>query len=47
MRLIDSVGSNQELMKANIESILRPPLPNDDLTKLKNIFRNVNSISGQ
>ena len=45
--VILSGTGNLDHMKANIESILRPPLPNDDLTKLKNIFRNVNSISGQ
>ncbi len=36
-----------EHMKANIDSILRPSLPESDVTKLKNIFRNVDSISGQ
>jgi aryl-alcohol dehydrogenase-like predicted oxidoreductase len=38
---------NLDHMKANIESILRPSLPENDLTKLKSIFKNVDSISGQ
>lgn len=36
-----------EHLKANIESFLRPPLPKDDVLKLKNIFQNVDSVSGQ
>ena len=34
-------------MKENIESILRPPLPEKDVIRLKEIFKNVDSISGQ
>ena len=45
--VILSGTGNLDHMKANIESILRPSLPENDLTKLKNIFRNVDSISGQ
>jgi len=45
--VILSGTGNLDHMKANIESILRPSLPENDLTKLKSIFRNVDSISGQ
>jgi L-galactose dehydrogenase len=34
-------------LKENIKSILRPPLPKDDLIKLMKIFKNVDTISGQ
>ncbi len=45
--VILSGTGNLDHMKANIESILRPSLPENDLTKLKSIFKNVDSISGQ
>jgi len=45
--VILSGTGNLDHMKANIESILRPSLPENDLTKLKSIFRDVDSISGQ
>lgn len=45
--VILSGTGNLDHIKANIESILRPSLPENDLTKLKSIFRNVDSISGQ
>ena len=45
--VILSGTGNLNHMKANIESILRPSLPESDLTKLKSIFKNVDSISGQ
>jgi len=45
--VILSGTGNLDHMKANLESILRPSLPENDLTKLKSIFRNVDSISGQ
>jgi len=38
---------NLNHLKDNIESILRPPLPEKDLIRLKKIFKNVDSISGQ
>ena len=38
---------NPSHLKDNIESILRPPLPEKDLIRLKKIFKNVDSISGQ
>ena len=36
-----------EHLKANIESFSRPSLPDEDLLKLKEIFQNVDSVSGQ
>jgi aryl-alcohol dehydrogenase-like predicted oxidoreductase len=36
-----------EHLKANIESFDSSPLPNEDILKLKNIFKNVDSVSGQ
>jgi len=36
-----------EHLKENFKSFSRPPLPQEDITKLKKIFRNVDSISGQ
>ena len=45
--VILSGTGNLDHMKANIESILRPSLPEKDVTKLKSIFKNVDSISGQ
>jgi L-galactose dehydrogenase len=36
-----------EHLKANIESFSRPSLPDEDLLRLKKIFQNVESISGQ
>ena len=38
---------NLDHMKANIESILRPSLPENDLIKIRSIFKNVDSVSGQ
>jgi len=38
---------NLSHLKDNLESILRPPLTEKDLIKLKKIFKNVDSISGQ
>jgi aryl-alcohol dehydrogenase-like predicted oxidoreductase len=45
--VILSGTGNIEHMKANIESILRPSLPEKHIVKLKGIFKNVDSISGQ
>ncbi|MFX1338969.1 MAG: aldo/keto reductase, partial [Promethearchaeota archaeon] len=36
-----------EHLRSNIESFSREPLPNEDLLKLKKIFHNVDSVSGQ
>ncbi|KKM72640.1 hypothetical protein LCGC14_1418510 [marine sediment metagenome] len=45
--VILSGTGNLNHMKANIESILKPPLPEKDVIRLKEIFREVDSISGQ
>lgn len=37
---------NPEHLKANIESFSRPPLPQDDLIRIRNLFQNVDSVSG-
>ncbi len=34
-------------LEANIESFSRPSLPQEDLVKLRNIFQNVDSVTGQ
>jgi len=44
--VIFSGTGNPDHLKANIESFTRPPLPGDDMMKLKDIFRNVDSVSG-
>lgn len=44
--VILSGTGNIDHLKANIESFSRPPLPDEDILKLKNIFRNVDSVSG-
>ena len=44
--ILSGTGKIQHL-KENLKSILRPPLPRDDLINLKKIFKNVDSISGQ
>ncbi|MFX1479748.1 MAG: aldo/keto reductase [Promethearchaeota archaeon] len=45
--VILSGTGNIDHLKQNIKSILRPPLPKDDLIKLMKIFKNVDTISGQ
>ena len=44
--VILSGTGNSEHLKANIASFARPPLPEADMAKLKNIFRRVDSVSG-
>ena len=44
--VILSGTGNPDHLKANIESFSRPPLPQEDLIRLKKIFQNVDSISG-
>jgi hypothetical protein len=34
-------------LKANIESFSRSTLPDDDILRIKKIFQNVDSVSGQ
>ena len=38
--------SNPDHLRANIESLSRPPLPELDLAKVKKIFKKVDSVSG-
>ncbi|MEE8414075.1 MAG: aldo/keto reductase [Dehalococcoidales bacterium] len=45
--VIFSGTGNPAHLEANIESFSRPPLPQEDLIKLKNIFRKVDSVTGQ
>ncbi|MFX1456499.1 MAG: aldo/keto reductase [Promethearchaeota archaeon] len=45
--VILSGTGNINHLTANIESILKPPLPENDMTKIRHLFRNVDSISGQ
>lgn len=45
--VILSGTGNIEHMKSNIEFFAQPPLPEDDMTRLKHIFRQVDSVSGQ
>ena len=45
--VILSGTGNVKHLEENLKSILRPPLPEEDLKNLKNIFKNVDSISGQ
>jgi L-galactose dehydrogenase len=44
--VILSGTGNAEHLKANIESFSLPPLPQEDLLRLKEIFRRVDSVSG-
>ena len=44
--VILSGTGNPEHLKANIESFFRPPLPQEDLMRLKSIFQRVDSVSG-
>jgi aryl-alcohol dehydrogenase-like predicted oxidoreductase len=44
--ILSGTGSKDHL-KQNIESFYRPPLPERDLRRIKEIFRNVDSITGQ
>ena len=45
--VILSGTGNLDHLKANIKSFSRLPLPQEDIDRLKKIFRNVDSISGQ
>lgn len=44
--VILSGTGNLEHLKANLESFSRPPLPQDDVLRLKRIFQRVDSVSG-
>jgi aryl-alcohol dehydrogenase-like predicted oxidoreductase len=45
--VILSGTGNPDHLKGNIESFSRPPLPQEDVVRLKHIFRRVDSVSGQ
>jgi aryl-alcohol dehydrogenase-like predicted oxidoreductase len=45
--VILSGTGNPDHLAANLESFSRPPLPEDDMKKLRDIFRNVDSVTGQ
>ncbi len=45
--VILSGTGNLDHLKANIKSLLRSPLPQEDLLKLKAIFKDVDSITGE
>lgn len=45
--VIFSGTGNLDHLKANIESFERPPLPQEDIIKLRHIFQNVDSVTGQ
>lgn len=45
--VILSGTGNPEHLKANLESFAQPPLPPQDMQRLRQIFRRVNSVSGQ
>jgi aryl-alcohol dehydrogenase-like predicted oxidoreductase len=38
--------SNPDHLRANIESLSRPPLPEQDVAKIKEVFKKVDSVSG-
>jgi len=45
--VILSGTGNLDHLKENIKAMQKPPLPKEDVIKLKEIFRNVDSITGQ
>ncbi len=45
--VIFSGTGNPAHLKANVESFTRPPLPPEDMKKLMNMFKDVDSVSGQ
>jgi aryl-alcohol dehydrogenase-like predicted oxidoreductase len=47
MHVILSGTGNSDHLAANIESFSRPPLPQDITNRLKKIFQNVDSVTGQ
>lgn len=46
IHVVLSGTSNPDHLKANIASLCRPPLPEDDVARLKSIFGKVDSVSG-
>jgi len=45
--VIFSGTGNPSHLETNIESFTQPPLPNEDILKLREIFQNVDSVTGQ
>ena len=45
--VILSGTGNPDHLATNLESFSRPPLPEDDMKKLKNLFKDVDSVTGQ
>jgi aryl-alcohol dehydrogenase-like predicted oxidoreductase len=46
VHVVLSGTSDQVHLRANIESLSRPPLPEEDVAKIKGIFEKVDSVSG-
>jgi aryl-alcohol dehydrogenase-like predicted oxidoreductase len=46
VHVVLSGTSNPDHLRANIESLSRPPLPEQDVAKIKEIFKKVDSVSG-
>jgi len=46
VHVVLSGTSNPDHLRANIESFSRPPLPEEDVAKIKEIFNKVDSVSG-
>ncbi len=46
VHVVLSGTSNPDHLRANIESLTRPPLPEEDVAKIKEIFKKVDSVSG-
>jgi aryl-alcohol dehydrogenase-like predicted oxidoreductase len=47
IHVVLSGTGNLDHLKANVESFSRPALPQEDLKRLKNLFHNVDSVSGE
>lgn len=46
IHVVLSGTSNPDHLRANIESFSRPPLPEEDVAKIKEVFKKVDSVSG-
>jgi L-galactose dehydrogenase len=46
VHVVLSGTSNPDHLRVNIESLSRPPLPEEDVAKIKDIFKKVDSVSG-
>ncbi|MCB0186099.1 MAG: aldo/keto reductase, partial [Caldilineaceae bacterium] len=47
VHVVLSGTGNPDHLRANIESLSRPPLPDAVVQKLRHIFRNANAVTGQ